>query len=64
MGVVRDYEKLKKYNIQSIFEAAQKSEGNDEEVSKGEDVKKDEDENKEETTTSEAAPEEEIASAT
>ncbi|KAF9095673.1 THUMP domain-containing protein 1 [Mortierella sp. GBA35] len=25
LGVVRDYEKLKKYNIQSIFEAAQRS---------------------------------------
>ncbi|KAG9062985.1 THUMP domain-containing protein 1 [Linnemannia hyalina] len=60
MGVVRDYEKLKKYNIQSIFEAAQKSE----EVPKGGDVKKDDDEKKEETTTSEAAPEEETASAT
>ncbi|KAF9546391.1 THUMP domain-containing protein 1 [Mortierella hygrophila] len=60
MGVVRDYEKLKKYNIQSIFEAAQKSE----EVPKGDDVKKDDDEKKEETTTSEAAPEEETASAT
>ncbi|KAK3833366.1 MAG: hypothetical protein JOS17DRAFT_740295 [Linnemannia elongata] len=64
MGVVRDYEKLKKYNIQSIFEAAQKSEGNEEEVPKGDDVKKDDDEKKEETTTSEVAPEEETASAT
>ncbi|KAF9139601.1 THUMP domain-containing protein 1 [Linnemannia schmuckeri] len=63
MGVVRDYEKLKKYNIQSIFEAAQKSDAN-EDASKGDDVKKDDDEKKEEATTSEAAPEEETASAT
>ncbi|OAQ29247.1 hypothetical protein K457DRAFT_75240 [Linnemannia elongata AG-77] len=59
MGVVRDYEKLKKYNIQSIFEAAQKSEGNEEEVPEADDVKKDDDEKKVETTTSEAAPEKE-----
>ncbi|KAG0061891.1 hypothetical protein BKA57DRAFT_439421 [Linnemannia elongata] len=59
MGVVRDYEKLKKYNIQSIFEAAQKSESNEEEVPEADDVKKDDDEKKEETTTSEAAPEKE-----
>ncbi|KAK5801772.1 hypothetical protein F5H01DRAFT_354630 [Linnemannia elongata] len=64
MGVVRDYEKLKKYNIQSIFEAAQKSESNEEEVPEADDVKKDDDEKKEETTTSEAAPEKETASAT
>ncbi|KAF9333189.1 THUMP domain-containing protein 1 [Linnemannia elongata] len=64
MGVVRDYEKLKKYNIQSIFEAAQKSEGNEEEVPEADDVKKDDDEKKEKTTTSESAPEKETASAT
>lgn len=28
MGVAEDYDSLKKYNIQSIFEAAQKEEGN------------------------------------
>lgn len=27
MGVAEDYDSLKKYNIQSIFEAAQKEEG-------------------------------------
>jgi hypothetical protein len=61
MGVVRDYEKLKKYNIQSIFEAAQKND-NEEEAPKGDDMKKGDGEKKEEATTSEEAPAEETAS--
>ncbi|KAF9134642.1 THUMP domain-containing protein 1 [Mortierella sp. 14UC] len=70
MGVVRDYEKLKKYNIQSIFEAAQKGDDNttesaaaapkEEETSASTEstAAPKEEEKEDATTTSEAAPEE------
>ncbi|KAF9933857.1 THUMP domain-containing protein 1 [Linnemannia zychae] len=63
IGVVRDYEKLKKYNIQSIFEAAQKSENSEQPTAtttnseKKIEEKKD-DESKESVVESEAATEE------